>query len=178
MRKKAQLEMIEMLMVLIVIVIMISFGILFYYGFFISSIRKGGEVMANQEASVLLATIAFMPEFQCSVRTTDVSCIDTLKLYSFKRILREKKYQKHYVSLFKWKQIQFERIYPIPKSKEECKTTHYQALDYPENCAIWTVYNNSKLKYDSKVRISTPVSLYYPTTGEYAVGKLIIEAYR
>lgn len=177
MNKKAQIEMIEMLMVLTVIVIMIALGVLIYYGIYIGSIGEEGEALAEQESSVLLATLALMPEFQCSLRTTNSECIDTVKLYSFKNELVNE-YKGHYASFFGFKKIMFERVYPIPLGDDECEVSDdYQKAKYPDNCAYWVVYENILPNYAKKTIISTPVSLYYPNTKESAIGKLVIESY-
>ena len=167
---KGQLGTIEMIMVLLVVVVIVIIGIVFYYNFFLQNIEAERSQLSQQEANVLLASLSSLPELQCSFRTITRDCIDMGKAISFKEAVNNDR--SHYVDLFGFKNIKIELLYP-KNGQGECTDNNYRSQDYPDNCNIWMLYNN--LRNDNKAIISTPVSLYFPITKEFRVGRLIIE---
>ncbi len=167
---KAQLGTIEMIMVLVVVVIIVAIAIVFYYNFFLKGIESKKFELTQQEANVLLASITSMPEFQCSFRTVNRDCVDMGKVIALREAVSNDK--AHYTSLFGLKNIKIELLYPR-NGLGECNINKYTSNDYPDNCNQWIIYNN--LNQEEKAITSTPISLYFPITKEFRVGKLIVE---
>ena len=167
---KAQLGTIEMIMVLLVVIILIVIGIVFYSKFFLKSIEEKGEALTQQKIDVLLASLASMPELQCSFRTSDRNCIDMSKVVALKDHIDN--YKSYYTDLFGFKNIKIELLYP-KENDAICDITKSRDLNYPNNCNLWIIYNN--IISGEKAIVSTPISMYFPNTKEYRVGKLIIE---
>jgi type II secretory pathway pseudopilin PulG len=165
--KKSQIEMIETIVVVLIIIIILSIGLYFYYKFYYKGVEETGLRLSRQESDVLLAYITSMPEFQCSKRASKEECLDTVKLLIAKDLFNENKV--YYNKIFGSKLIRVEQIYPDIRT-EECSDNNYP------NCGSYVIYAPVK-KTENKEIISTPVSLYFPNSGEYKIGKLIIEAY-
>lgn len=180
--KKAQVGMIETLMVLIVIVVILIIGVVFYFQFSSKHLEETAEDIRGQTIDVLLATTMQMPEIECSRMGDDVSksCVDVFKLASMISHAEENK--EHYFNIFGFTTIKFEQIYPETNG-EECTASNFPSADcpaYPSSskdcCGIWTIYSNPK--GERKYFKSMPVSLYYPSHHPmFAFGKLVIEVY-
>lgn len=63
-----------------------------------------------------------------------------------------------------------EQTYPF-QEKVECNMQNYP------DCNYFAVYNKQNLNLKNKLIESKPVSLYFPLTDEYKLGKLIVEYY-
>ena len=87
--KKAQIAMIELLMVLVILGILIGLGVYVYFTFFISSVKDTEAELEIQESNTLLAFAAGLPELQCSQRTDPQNCIDTIKLLSAMEVIKD-----------------------------------------------------------------------------------------
>tara|TARA_Y100000310_G_scaffold345815_1_gene470410 strand:- start:25600 stop:26142 length:543 start_codon:yes stop_codon:yes gene_type:complete len=167
---KAQIGMIEMIMVLLVVFIIIGLVMIIYYNFFRQNIEDTKQELSLQEANILLASITSRPEFQCSFRGNTRECIDMSKVTSLSISIN--KNIKYYADIFKSKTIKIELLYP----KDEnglCDQSKYNKKEYPDNCNLWTIYDN--VKGENKAITSTPISLYFPSSKEFRVGKLIVE---
>ena len=104
-----------------------------------------------------------MSEIQCSSGGKRDDCIDTSKLIVFDA-------SRSYSSFFSTncnQKVYFEQLYPEPINGT-CNANNYPG------CSIYYFYD-PEIEYTSSIKISTPVSLYYPLTEEYKFGKLIIE---
>ncbi|MBI2667154.1 hypothetical protein HYX17_00100 [Candidatus Woesearchaeota archaeon] len=167
---KAQLGTIEMIMVLVIVIVIVVIGIVFYYNFFLKGIESKKSELNLQEANVLLASLSSIPELQCSFRSVTRECIDMGKAIAFKEVLVNNK--AYYIDMFGSKNIKIELLYPS-KQEGECNDNKYNSNEYPDNCSLWTLYNN--LNIQEKAITSTPVSLYFPITKEFRVGRLIVE---
>lgn len=172
--RKGQLGIIEMIMVMVVIVVLIIGGIYFYYTFLGRSLGKTGERMDLQSSKVLLASITSMPELQCSKRTLDINCIDTLKLMAAKDLMNEDR--AYYVDKFGFKSIEIKKVYPEGE-EEECNFNKFNE-NYPGNCNKWSFYDNKPRNIKSQMIISVPVSLYYPSKNIYEIGIIKIVVYK
>tara|TARA_Y100000034_G_scaffold40032_1_gene49342 strand:- start:1050 stop:1601 length:552 start_codon:yes stop_codon:yes gene_type:complete len=167
---KGQIGTIEMIMVLVVVIIILVIGITFYYNFFLKNIESKKNELNQQEANVLLASLSSMPELQCSFRTVNRDCVDMGKVIAFSGAVANDR--SHYVDLFGFKNIKIELIYPKGESGE-CTTNKFTSNDYLDNCDTWVLYEN--LRDEDNAKTSTPISIYFPITKEYRVGKLIVE---
>jgi uncharacterized membrane protein YqiK len=167
MSSKGQIGLMETIMVLVVIVILIIGGIVFYFKAFGGKIEETKEELSVQEFSVLLNSLGYLPEFQCSGDGYDDNCIDIIKLYSAKNVIDNNK--GYYFDKFGYKKIYFEQIYPRIINRECSKENFIRN----EECDRWTIYNN--VRGEKRIGISTPVSLYLQTKDEYVVGKLVVE---
>lgn len=173
--KKGQIGMIETILVLIVVFVLIASVMILYFKFSNKSIEETSEELIMEGSSVFLESIVSMPEVQCSTRGIEKNCVDVLKLYSLRDNIG-KNYRSYYTEVFGYKTIKVIQLYPVPK-EGECTMFDYQNVDFISNCNTWTIYESVKKGYKSKNIISTPVSLYFPDSGIYSIGKLQIEVY-
>ena len=181
--KKGQLGLIETIIILIVFFIIIIIAIVFYYKFYFSDIERTGEEISLQRADVLLASITSLAEVQCSSNLIDEECIDAGKLMILNSSLSlNGLFRSNYFDSFQYKVIKFKQVYPngvtFGSPPINCETDEFKASKDTDNNCLWTIYDNSKLNYKSKISVSTPVSLYYPGNEVYTIGKLIVEVYR
>lgn len=166
---KGQVELNETLLVLFFIVVIIIIGIIVYFRVFQENVKEKGEELSEQEASVLLASITSMGEISCS----NEDCVDTSKLIPFSNTARMN--IDYYKNLFGYKKITMHNKYPSTKDGL-CDIRAYNSLEYPENCNYWTIYENNP-SGKKGIKISTPISLYYPEIDEYKIGIMEIEVY-
>lgn len=171
---KGQIGLIEMIMVMVAIVMLMIGGIYFYYTFMGKSLVKKGQSLDLQSSKVLLASVTSLPELQCSFRTLDSNCVDTLKLMSFKEIVQENR--GYYVDKFGFKSIKIRKIYP-EADEGECDFNKFND-EYPYNCDKWVFYDNKPKRIKDELIISMAVSLYYPSRDIYDVGVLSIKVYK
>ena len=169
---KGQVQMNETMLVLFIIVLIIIVGMIVYYRFSIERLKGISEELSEQEASVLLASISRLKEIGCS----NEECIDTSKLIPFYRISSENR--EFYRGILGYKRIIVEQLYPVISSNEECTASKYNQVDYPNNCGYWVVYDEKPIKINKAIKISTPISLYFPEDDKYGIGRLEIEVYR
>ena len=156
--------MLETILVLFVFIVILGLALFYYYDYTIKSIETLGEELTEEQASILLLSIASLPEISCY----NDNCIDTSKLLAFQNS------QKNY-KIFSKKTIKIEQLYPEPASAAQCTLQHFQTKEYPNNCKYWLLSESKKLA--SSRLFSIPVSLYYPESNTYSLGKLIIEVY-
>ncbi|MBI2672057.1 hypothetical protein HYX16_03935 [Candidatus Woesearchaeota archaeon] len=166
--KKGQVEITETLVVLLVIVIIIILGIGAYYGFFYRSLGSLEQEKTDVENLILLNNFASLPEVKCSKE----NCVDIVKLFSFKELIKENK--AYYFQRFNDKVIVVESVYPMLNlgiNEKECTLSEFQQVNFPENCGFVVVYNGFNLK-DAKYSVSLPVSLYFSKLNQYRIGLL------
>lgn len=165
MSTKGQLQINETILVLIIFTILAIVGLIFFHNFNIRNIKAQYDYNEKVKTFTLLTTFQDLSEIKCSSQIKDVDCVDTLKLFSFKKLNNIN---------FGNKKISIELVYPKIAEKE-CSSERFQ-WDYP-NCNYWVLYEKELSKVKSKEIITTPVSLFYPLTEEYKVGLLKIESY-
>jgi len=167
--KKAQIGMIETILVLLVFFVLLVLGIFYYSSFRSYEVGEIGKELSSQQQEVMLASISSMPELACDNK----NCIDATKLLATRKIVE--KYPMYYGSLFNFKTIKVEILYPEPLEKEkECDITTHNQQDYPENCGYFLIYSKSLPNAKITTTISTPISLYFPSKDEYKIAKLSI----
>lgn len=157
--------MMETLMVAMVFMVVLVVALGFYFKFSLQSTEEKGEHACLVSNTVLLSSIASMPEIQCSVNGKREQCIDTTKLLVFDA---SREYEEFFTANCDQK-VYFTQVYPEPEDVEEV----CEQGTYPD-CSIY-VYYDPEIEYSSSLIMSTPVSLYYPLTDEYRFGKLVIE---
>jgi len=178
--KNAQIGMMEMIMVLVVIMVLLIIGLLFYSKFSTKSLQQTGERIDEDKAAVIISTINKLPEVECTELggAGSRACVDTLKLFvlSTKERLKDETHRKHYADTLGYKAVVFEQLYPVAENKDCSDPSIFQAIEYPEapptGCRYWTIYNNTKP--GDKVFRDMPVALYYPTTGAYTIGRVLV----
>lgn len=173
--KKAQMQITETIMVLFVFFILLAIMLFFYYQYSIQNIKNIGEEVTEEKASILLYSVTSTPELRCSSLTEEEDCIDTTKLLAFKALVKNN--EDHYSAIFGYATITVEQLYPEINSTEECIPSNYQNVLYPDNCKYWEIYSKLPQKYRANPVIYTPISLYFPNTDEYRIGKLTMRVY-
>lgn len=164
---KSQIDMTETILILFVFIILLAIGLFFYYQFYFKSIERTAETTLSISTSFLLSYISSMPEISCN----NEKCIDTLKLFAFIN-------QNPDIPIFKGKKIEIKQLYPIPTISAQCTIQHYQQHnDYYLYCDSWLLSDDRPSSFKKAPIYSTPISLYYPNTNKYGIGKLIITDY-
>ncbi len=152
----------ETLIVVVVFVIILVVALAFYFKFSMSELEETGQEVCMVSNTVLLSSITAMPEVECSVNGNSLDCIDTSKLLVFNP-------EREYGSYFKKicdQNVYFEVVYPVGEEGICTQNT------YPD-CSEFTFYESDPDGVG--IRITTPVSLYYPMEDKYIVGKLVVE---
>ncbi len=169
--KKGQVHISETILVLFVVIVIILLGMIVYFRFSIEKNKALADELSEEEATVLLAKVNNLGEFSCS----DEECMDTSKFLPFRKALGED--IQFYRNVFGRKKITFKRIYPEPSDDVkdmECDVSKYIQLEYPNNCAVWSVYDYNP-ENALGPSISVPISLYFPEIDEYHIGRLEIQ---
>lgn len=165
---KAQIQMIETILVLFIFLLILIFGIYLYYQYSLSGIEQQSFELSEKQSTVLLSSISNLPELSC---INEKDCVDIIKLINFKEIYNENKV--YYSALFKNKKIIIDQVYP-----ESQQNTCIFQNTFPIQCSS-IVLHDSKPKYTgSKSIISMPLSIFYPSLNKYSLGKITIEAYK
>jgi len=150
--KKAQLQIKESILVLFVVMFILLFGMMLFFRYTSASIEKDMTDYKEAKFKQLISYIPSMAELKCSRFNVEDECIDVMKMEAFAHLSDD------YKADFGDKKIIVKEVFPDEKS--------------------WEIYNNVPSDLDGLSIISTPVSLYYADTGEYAVGVLVVEWYR
>ena len=154
----------ETIVVIIVFMIILLLGLVFYFKASIGAGEQTIEETCVISNYVLLAYITNMPEVQCSINNKQEACIDTSKLIVFST---EQVYGSYFGTICP-QRVYFTQLLPEDIEDVECDKNTYP------NCNKYTFYDPSD-DYVTSIPISTPVTLYIPTTGEYHLGKLTVE---
>jgi len=159
MSRKAQMKMIESILVMVIFFFLLVFGIAFYAGF--SS--KSGDKRRGESTDIKLMQTAqrvhYMPELQCTKDGTEVvaDCFDMIKADAFKTFAaNNSRYSKLYYNTM----INITQLYP--------------------NNGIITstmIYNNSGLKNPNLEFFYLPITLYDATENSYSFGIATIGVY-
>lgn len=166
--KKAQIQIIETILVLFIFLIILIFGIYLYYQYSFSSIQEESFSISEKQATSLLSSITNLPELSC---INENDCIDIIKLINFKSIYSQN--QAYYSTLFKNKKITIQQIYP----ETEQNNCNFQNI-FPIQCQAITIHQSIPKTYQSKSIISMPFNIYYPNLNKYSLAKMIIEVYK
>ena len=158
----------ETLMVALIFMVVLLVALAFYFKFSLQSTEEAGNTVCLTSNTVLLSSVASMPEIQCSINGVREQCIDTSKLLVFDA---SREYSSFFTSNCKQK-VYFTEVYPVPSDLEKVCASG----TYPD-CAIYNYYDPD-VDSDASILLSTPVSLYYPLTNEYHFGRLVVEVYQ
>lgn len=160
--KKGQLEINETILVIFIFSVLLLIGLIVFNRF----TAQGIDDMVDRNEKIkfvnMLAGVTNMAELKCSSQATDVECLDTLKLLAFKKQSGE------YFDRFGYKKVVVEVVYPDVKGAKEIECTN---ANYP-NCGYWLIYEREQYIIKAEEIISSAVSLYYPFSELYGVGKL------
>ncbi len=163
--KKAQATMIETFMVLVIFFILLMIGIYFYFQFSAKGIKKTGEELAKFSGTTLLSTITSMPELKCVILKKEENCLDAIKLSIASK---QELLKKMNLSMLRGKSVYVYVVYPEEDwIEKKCEGNNIE-------CGNWTLLKSRKKKGRIS-KLSTAVSIYYPTQEKYYVGKLIVE---
>lgn len=166
--KHGQVHINETILVLFMVIIIILIGITVYYKLSLSSLQQLGEDLSERDASILLAKAATLPELRCD----HDECLDTAKFLPFQRLAQHDTYYRQALGN---KKIAITQLYP-PTTPAPCDILHTSQADYPDTCDTWTLYEHNPAREPPRI-LSTIVSLYFPETKEYRIGRLTIEHY-
>ncbi len=174
-RKAAQLQIQETIITIFIVIIIIVIGMSLFFKYQESSIKQEARQFRFEQLSNTILTLPDTSEFVYTQDGQKMFAIDTTKLLALKSLIGKRR--AYYESKYSYKNITIIEVYP-KKNSLECNEGNMQ------NCGIWTLYNRIPEKYSNsrvsdipKFRKETPVSLYYPKTGIYTVGLLIVEEY-
>ncbi len=159
--KRAQVQIQETILVIFVFTVLLLVGLIIFYRFQVQSIENENF---NNELFKFYNMVGYfpnIPELKCSSLTEESECIDVLKMLAFRNT--EQNYGYKNITVFV--------IYPKSTSLKEC-------VKSVDSCNIFKLYyNKPNFQVKNIYKTSTIVSLYYPETDEYRVGKLVLEWY-
>jgi len=163
---RAQVEMMETILIAVIFVILLVVALAFYFKFSAESVEQTAENVCLVSNTVLLASIAATPEIACSIEGQREPCIDTTKLLVFDPNRDRLPY-----STICSQKVSFEQVYPVPDNDVVCTSNTYP------DCTIYPFSEPEGTSVEAGIRISTPVTLYYPLTEDYKLGRLVIEIF-
>jgi len=164
--KKGQSEMMETFMVIVVIIILLVVGLFIYYSFFLESIGKRGEQVAEESTIALLSAATSLPEINCYGKS---ACVDMAKVMAFKKILETHK--KEYEHFFGGRSLRIRIVYPKPQVKKECSYSDYQQTNFPANCD--TIVIHKGINKTNQINIfGFPTAVYLPPKNRYVLGRV------
>jgi len=146
--KRGQLQIQESIIVIFIIIVLFLMGFILFYRFTVLDIQNQIDKHDTFEFRQLINVIPNMAELKCSELGVNDDCIDILKLQGYIRLG---------VADFEDKKIILQNL---------------QTLE------AWELYDDEPRRYDSVLRISSPVSLFYPLEEKHYYGVLIIEWYK
>ncbi|MFH1839903.1 MAG: hypothetical protein ABH849_02025 [Nanoarchaeota archaeon] len=146
--KKGQLQIQESIIVIFIIIVLFLMGFILFYRFTVLDIQNQIDKHDTFEFRQLINVIPNMAELKCSELGVNDDCIDILKLQGYIRLG---------VADFEDKKIILQNL---------------QTLE------AWELYDDEPGRYDSILKISSPVSLFYPLEEKHYYGVLIIEWYK
>ena len=167
-----QIHLNETFLVLFLVVILLFLGIIFYGKFLTKTIEGRAEVLSERESTLFLARFTSLAEVRCSQE----ACLDTGKFLPF-QALAEGRYQAFYRGLFGYQKITVEQLYPAAVTQTLCTPSLYQHGDYPTTCSRWLLYAYQPASLKGTQKLSSIVSLYYPETDTYSIGRVTLEVY-
>ena len=169
--KKGQLQIQETILVVFVFIVIISLGLVFFYRFQLQAIQQDISDYNEDEFANILISFPDLAEVGCSFNAEKANCMDAYKLISFQSI--SKKRSSYFFKRLGYMNITVYSLYPS-ESSVACEGSSTRA------CGVWKLYSrlpeDRKLLFDKTVQ-ETPISLYYPDTDSYGIGKLVVEAY-
>lgn len=150
--RKGQLQIKESVLVIFVFTFLFIFGLILFYQYTAQNIEDSVNEYEEGKFRQLIAYIPSMAELKCSRFNVEEECIDVMKMEAFMEISNE------YRDEFGNKNITIREVFLEKDS--------------------WEIYSNIPFDRNGDVlKISTPVSLYYPDKKEYGVGVLEIRWY-
>ena len=158
--KKGQIEIQESIFIVVIVIVLILIGLMFFYRYTLASIESANTKYEIEKFKDLISIVPNMPEFKCSFLNKQEECMDLLKVMAFKNVNSD----------LGNKKIVLDIIYPV-RSSFECS---YGNLD---NCNKIIVYSKIPKKYEKKLVVTSPISLYNINNDEFYMTKLIIEGY-
>jgi len=168
---KAQLHMGETIIIIFIFIVMLSIGLIYYTQFRSEGIQEEAQELKASSSTAFLSILSQVPEIKCSEKTKEEECIDTVKVIAFNSVIN--KNIEHYRSIFQGRKVSVELLYPRPTKKAICNQQTYNAIEYPLNCNEYIIYQPTITPKTQRI-ISTPISLYFPDTDSYGIGRLKI----
>lgn len=156
-KTKAQIKMMETIMVMFVLFAILVIAIIFFFNFQKGGIQEQASQNNGAKAVEVSQFVSSMIELQCSQEDIrDFNCFDLYRMEHFKELSYEKGYRdNYYFDILGDSVVKVEMIYP----------------QYTE----WVLYNRT-LSGD-RARFFTPISLYNATDDTYAFGMLTVDYY-
>src|SRR3989344_9323910 len=152
--KKAQVQMMETIIVLFVFFILIAFGFVFYSRYQRSSILEQEEQLTQQGAIEIAQRASSLPELQCSEdNVVKENCIDKFKISALSSVASTNTI--FYYDLFGFSTIKIEKIYPLPAVES-------------------MIYNNRPTAFKDILSSRIPVSINNPLNNHRELGILTI----
>ncbi len=152
--KKGEIQLQESILVTFFVIVIIAIGLIVFYRFSLNSLDNYEDDYREQQLMSLLITLP--NELGYTYLGDSQNAVDTSKLF--------------YEGNYGFMKLVIEQTYPF-QEKVECNMQNYP------DCNYFAVYNKQNLNLKNKLIESKPVSLYFPLTDEYKLGKLIVEYY-
>jgi len=164
----------ETIIVLFIFLVMFSIGLIYYTQFRSEGIQQEAKEVKASSSTAFLSILSQVPEIKCSEKTREEECIDTVKVIAFNSLIN--KNLNHYRAVFAGRKVSIDILYPEPIKQGICNQQAYNTVEYPSNCNEYIIYQPTTTPQTKQI-ISTPISLYFPETDSYGIGRLKITTY-
>ena len=157
--KKAQVKMLETILVMFVMFVILALAMIFYFNAQKTSITQQASENKESNAIEISQAVSSLIELQCSQEDIrDFNCFDLYRLESMKAKIEKDNNLRinYYYEIFGSSAIYVDEIYPIQKR--------------------YVLYNRT-LSTGSRSRFFTPISLYEASEKTYSFAILTVDTY-
>ena len=161
MKRKAQIQMGESIIVLIIFLLLVVFGVVMYAK--IQQFTGKRQVQEHQEDINIQIEqkIRFLPEITCGT-ILPFDCYDSGKLYAFRTTRTDPEFELYYNSV----------VFP------RAKVTLVEVFPIPSSFILYDVSEEEQDQYMGSTPFRTPVVIYDPIYDTYNFGFVEIEVYQ
>jgi hypothetical protein len=168
--RKAQMQMMETIMVLFIFFIIIVIGLIFYSKMQESSMKQLQATRSEEDAVDIAQNMLYMPELQCSEKSVLIDvCFDVYKLDAFTLVADPNNNKEAFL------------FYQKDFGNSLVKITEVFPLQYDQPPKEWVIYDNAPAEREDKsiMKMEIPVSIKDPVKryAQYSIGILSVEVF-
>lgn len=192
MKRRAQIQMGETIVIVIIVMLLIVFGFVIYTRWAQASLKVSSQSAREMDAYAIASVVANLPELHCSRNNViEQNCYDTLKIAAMTRLINESRAGYycnppnsdghvdcpavtkdsffHYQSLFKNTKIVVYEVYPLVPGANPSNVS-----DSPFH---YIVYDNPPAEILQKIPARIPIILYDSLTEDARFGMIEVVRY-
>ena len=166
--KRGQLQIQETILSIFIIIIIIVIGMTVFFRYQEASLKSSSREYKLEQAGNRILTMPDSSEFVYSEAGVKRNAVDVMKIGAFQSLVQKKR--KYYNSQLGFMKIEVKQVYP-EKIDKKCEAGQIN------DCGVWEIYSNVPKEKTTTFKRNTPVSLYFPNTGNYVIGLLSVEVY-